>query len=712
MDKIQRLLVLVGITVLSVMLASSWVLAQSPDPQSPAMGDSPRAPVGYGDDGILEVGVEWINDFPGTADDRSHWDESCDRLYNKLRNDGWTGRFRFTDWSAWERDFKKASAGGNEETYPDSADIVMLCTHGSSTWDSFWDKNLSSVYFGSTHDDHHLVPGDAYNVYGDKDMEWLAFDSCSVLRDGTGTPYPDRSYWAATMDGLHLLLGFGNTMYVISEGDGSRWADYMLGYRWCLFGSCFWIRPPYKVAQAWFEATDDLQPGGVCARVLAERSEQFNDYLWGKGWVSSDTPTDNIYHWQQHCSCTPPARQLDQGLLADIATLPVYEVVQRTIDVNYVQEIGEVFGMSETEVFTETDYYFMLQNTGVETYSLQVDRVTGGYKYRNMSELWAAPVETPTLLSEREALAQGNKFFTGEGEGLPGAAYHTGAHLFMVEEEVTTQKLSPAMLGTQAVEQEVNRMPLHTSLSYGRVLDVAVGVKTTLGRLQVQQEQLSVVGPGARTKLYLGDLGSMLGAQGGSRDLQTTGESVTIMDANKVWDMYVTTPTLALAQIPWDYDVVTRTGETLGYYEQPHVYEQLQLIPSWIFSATFAAGGEILAENVFVYMPAAAEYLPPVVHVTAPTEGMVFEASEMVSLQGEVVQYGKEPFVYIWTSNYGGVLGTGKALNVQLSAALVKSDAISHTISLEVTDANGQQGSASVMVFVKPMVYLPLVLKD
>ena len=87
--KIKRSLAplcMVGVFVL--LLASPSTLAWEPEPATRVPAGEPvtRVPadvgiLGWGDEGIREVGVEWINDFPGTVNDRSHWDESCDGLY-------------------------------------------------------------------------------------------------------------------------------------------------------------------------------------------------------------------------------------------------------------------------------------------------------------------------------------------------------------------------------------------------------------------------------------------------------------------------------------------------------------------------------------------------------------------------------------------------------------------------------------------------------
>ena len=80
-------------------------------------------------------------------------------------------------------------------------------------------------------------------------------------------------------------------------------------------------------------------------------------------------------------------------------------------------------------------------------------------------------------------------------------------------------------------------------------------------------------------------------------------------------------------------------------------------------------------------------------------------------MRGEA-NYGRAPYTFAWYSSVQGFLGTGPAIDVPLWPALVKGDLADHTITLQVTDANGQQGSDSVQVLVRAAVYLPLVLRN
>jgi hypothetical protein len=686
-------------TILSSLATGLAPLAQEPESQSPDAVEE-----------LGEVGVEWVANFNTCpANDLPNCTEpECMKLYNALVGDGWTGRFHYGNNAAWETDFKRSALGGSESSYVDSVDLALFCSHGSGAYDEVWSQSLSSLYFGYPHTDCHLTPGDAYLSWGDLDLEWFATFTCSVLSDGGPSPYYNRGYWAAVMDGLHLMLGMKTTMYCSSQ-IGQKWADYMLGWKWCFLGICFWIRPPYTITQSWFEAIDDTQPGGVCGRVLAEVSDNYNDYLWGKGYVSPDPTHNGIYWYWDHCSCTPPPLQVENPEQYD--ELPVLEVVHRDVTQGWVLEtIAPAFNMGDTGVFSDTGHFYLINTTGVETQTLQVDMVSGGYKYRVQNELWVPPETPPRLPGTETAMALVEDWFAIQGEELPGAWYRTGQTLVMEEQMVEVQM--DMLEGGIAGEQELQRIPVDLALSYGRV--EVLPARTAQG---IQMQGFSIVGPGARTKVYLGDGGKILGVQGGSRDIQQTGAYLPIIDPGEAWSWFLQDPTIALATIPWAYDQVMQTagiGPTLGYYEEPQAQGQEQLVPTWIFSADFYAGGQLLAGGVLVYLPAveqsAAEYLPPVVIITAPSDGSEFSPGELLTFEGNVMQYGLEPFAYEWYSSHDGFLGSGDTIQASLSGAVEKGDLISHTISLQVTDANGQEGADSVMVFVRAALYLPIIL--
>ncbi len=687
-----------GFIGLVLVLLLSWISVVQARPLGPDAGEQAN---GSGDDGKLEVGVEWINHFPNPADDRSHWDESCDGLYNQLLSDGWQSVFHWTDYNAWETDFKLTSLGGSENNYADAVDIAMICTHGAGEYDTFWNKNLSSVYFGSSHNDHHLSPGDAYRAYGNSDLEWLAFDSCSVLSDGGPAPYFNRGYWAATMDGLHLLLGFKNTMYVVAPGDGLLWGFYMKGLR---FGS-LWLLPPYSVTQAWFQAVDYVQPNVTCARVLAETPDNFNDHLWGKGYVSPDPVPDGTYWYWDHCSTKTSrlaARTTPSELQA--VTMPVIQVIPRQVDHSYlVNRIAPAFALTGT-VGMDDQFYFMVNTEGGITRTLQVDLASGGFNFKNLSELWTTPIFTPTLLSLERSESLVQQFFSQSGEGLPGvwSNLNSGLEDFTIEEIVGVQSAGPDV--ELAVEQELARIPVDASLTYGRILTAQVQTRNGL----VQQD-FPVVGAGGRLKVYLGDQGKILGVQGGARDVIELPDVVEVMEADLAWELFRADPGIALPQVPWAADVITPTSQLLGYYEAPLLEGQSELIPVWIFTADFYTQGQLLASGVQVNVPASNSYLPPQPVIVSPADGSLVEPNQEVMLVGDVMAFGKPPFTFEWWSSQDGLLGSGLALPIVLSPSGKAGQLSETTIEFKVTDANSQVGSAQIQLLVKMGLYIPQV---
>jgi hypothetical protein len=686
-----KLPAVVSLIVVLMAVGVRWGSAQDADPSTAPIIE-PQNPQGWGDDGIKEVGVEWINDFPGTADDRSHWDESCDGLYYGLTGAGWTGRFRWTDWSAYETDFKLSSLGGSENSYVDNVDIAMVCTHGSGAYDSFWDKNLSSVYFGSTHADQDLSPGDAYHAYGDKDLEFLAFDSCSVLSDGGPAPYYNRGYWSTVMNGLHLLLGFKNTMYVWAPGDGLYWAMFMKGMGW------WW--PATTVTQAWFLATDYNQPTVTCARVLAETPANFNNYLHGYGSGAGADPVIDSYYWYwDHCSSGAKVEEVKAASPSQ-KVLPVVKINPRLVNEDFVnQRIAGPFGFSGSQLDGNNQFFGMVKITNGMTETLLVDKITGSFNYRNWGQLWNPEVLTSTLPANvREANALATKFFSSSGEGLPGVWMKTSPN-YQIESMVEEQLLEGSV-------KQISSTPMDGMLTYGRY--VPIPTKTADG---TQLLDYPIVGPGGTVKVYFGDGGEIIGMLGGSRDYEVAKALVEIIPEGEAWAMYLADPTLAIPEVPWVASSISYTAAALGYYEMPYIISQTELIPVWIFNANFFGPAmELLAGDVPVYIPAAMEYMPPEVSITSPVSGTLFATGELINFTGSV-SGGKPPYTYAWSSSQDGFLGDAAAIAASLTGAVKDAGVLYHAIKLQVTDANGQIGSATVLVKVMAPLYLPWINK-
>ena len=671
------------------------------------------------DGGIAEMGVEWIIDWPGTSADRVNWYYSANYLYYELLDRGWIGRFNWGNTNAWERDSKRAAAGGNGLI--DSVDLAMIGTHGTSAYDSFWGKNLSAVYFSSNNDDWFLSPGEAYHYYGTSDLEWLIFDSCSVLRDDS------MWYWHETFNGLHQMLGFANTMYVVYPGDGGVFAD-RARYKG-------WWHPARTVTQAWFSAVSDQQPSGVKARVLAEELNNYNDYLWGEGYVSPDYPNNGGYWYWDHWSGTPAPLQLTA---AAPVTLPVYTIVPRTVDTTYVYTVGTAFGLTDTsKIHQDGSTFYMVDAEAPQppsppptlranavatpTKLLQVDIPSGGFFFQKLDELWTKPEISRTLPASQTAIGKANIFARDNAKILPGIFGFDGTIPPTVELEGPT---SASMASSAAATTPTS--PTNYSVSFARTVDIG-------------GQKLSIVGPGSREDFFIGDNGQVIGLKAGWRDIQlaqtnlgvqsTQVVSVPIKTSDQAWADFLADPHIALAQPPEFISYTQKLTPTLAYYEQASIISQTELIPVWVFVAdlytqtvtsqvqvqsTQAITPVLVASNVNLYVPASASPTAlPQASIISPTAGTIIVPGQSLVLNGAVTG-GTAPYTFQWSSSEDGLLGTGATLTSPgLHAFLHDGSLAPNVITLSVTDANGLQSSATVNVTVLgQQLYLPVILKQ
>ena len=210
--------------------------------------------------GPTDVGIEQ------TVDEWQCAQDSAIGFKSVMASMGVGSAFDWRGMNAWEEDFKKTSAGGNDTNYADNVDAMWYTGHGNSGGFTF--KN-------ETHDDRWIVPSDA--DWGNGDLEWLQLESCQVLRDTTGTnDYFSR--WGGTINGLHMLNGFHTNAQCVGGGTGGRFAAYlMLGL---------------TVRNAWAQMAFDKEPGGTVFRSMgnigAGGVTNINDHFWGRGSVGPD----------------------------------------------------------------------------------------------------------------------------------------------------------------------------------------------------------------------------------------------------------------------------------------------------------------------------------------------------------------------------------------------------------------------------------------
>lgn len=677
----RKMIVGLSVILLLVWGVGMWTETAVSEPLVPYAIDT--------DDGVNEMGVEWDTDM-GT---RPHWEKSATGLYTWLQTAGWQGRFKYANSLTWEEDFKRAANGGTEHLYVDSVDLALIGTHGSSAWDSFWNLPLSSVWFSTSHDDQHLSPGEAYQAYGDGDLEWLAFDSCSVLRDDS------LAYWSTTFNGLHQMLGFANTMYVNAPGDGTFWGYLMAPKPWCF--NC----PNLTVTQSWFIGTDWNQPSGVRARILAEEANNYNDYLWGAGYVSPDYAPDSDFWWWDHVSGTPEPLPLS----GDISELPVFQIVPRTVNTTFVQNIGQSLGLN-SDVFADPDeaFYWMTGSSisgGGSNLLLMVSRESGSYYYLDTNTLWhQEPQQLPANNDEALALSL---TFLAQHDTLPGSFFFDSAITPTVAFEGQTMGVSSAANSTQAAALT---QPMNVTVSYARTVTLPGG------------EKLSIVGPGSRQNVTIGGNNEVVGIKGGWREVSMVpGASVSVLSAADAWQLFLANPETAVAHLPYadTYELQTDPAPTLAYYEQPSTIGQAELIPVWVFVADLyvtpdgGSGQSLLVDDAKIYVPATAEATAlPQAAIVSPTPNTIIMPGETVNLEGSS-SGGVAPLSYEWFSSVDGFLGSGASLaDVPLTANSKSGTPSANVITLIVTDANGLTASDSVVIDIPvPLVYAPVILK-
>ena len=225
------------------------------------------------------VGVEWCNiyqDAPNLAD-ISGTDASAQGFKNHIQAlSNWSSRFDWGNDSAWEQDFKFATApgGGTDSYWADNVHFVFFAGHGSAG--RFW--------FNSAVDDHEMRAQDAR--LGDGILNWVVLHACQTMRANFGW-----TVWCDAFQGLHQMFGFHTNTEGSTPPLGSRFAFWMT---WRIFSwmDAFDMQTAWKLAC--MECFDSSREYAV---IYAGQSgtDTYNDHLPGFGYVSPD-PT-SPYYW-------------------------------------------------------------------------------------------------------------------------------------------------------------------------------------------------------------------------------------------------------------------------------------------------------------------------------------------------------------------------------------------------------------------------------
>ncbi|MBG80994.1 MAG: hypothetical protein CMJ39_09830 [Phycisphaerae bacterium] len=219
---------------------------------------------------------EWVENY------------SSSPLSNTSEDATWLGSNLPSDWDisgygnsmAWEEDFKRTEYGGTNNSFADEHDLVFFSGHGSLTDGEYYSDDTRCITFSnSSHDDSAMTAGDAWDSWGDDDMEWLGMSACQTMKQD--------NRWAASMNGVHLVMGWQTNMYDVDDF-GKQFAKRMVDSGW--FDSA------YPVKSSWFHAAEQTH-GHVdrTAEIIGENTTMGSDYLWGEGSVNSDPTDDSTY---------------------------------------------------------------------------------------------------------------------------------------------------------------------------------------------------------------------------------------------------------------------------------------------------------------------------------------------------------------------------------------------------------------------------------
>ncbi len=246
---------------------------------------APSAPSGAFDDGVKEVGIEWVGlSYLGGPLPKS--EENVEGFYDWMgTTGGYSREFNWGEWSAWEEDFKDVAQNGTDTEWVDAVDIVYYNDHGGP----------NAVAFTSQHDDTRLLTEEMR--LGDGDLETVVFDACSCLASENNAGENVFERWGQTLQGVHQICGF-STVAHNKKTRGTLFGLYLTGIPT--------VYDPRTIIQSWFRACTETEGSDIRSAVFyASKSpdpfnpqldDPHNDHAYGFGYVCSD-PTPGTFEW-------------------------------------------------------------------------------------------------------------------------------------------------------------------------------------------------------------------------------------------------------------------------------------------------------------------------------------------------------------------------------------------------------------------------------
>ncbi|MBX3052424.1 MAG: hypothetical protein KF753_13150 [Caldilineaceae bacterium] len=701
--------------LLSSMLAiPAW--AGEEDEQPDGMGETQSASVDapqatQDDGGDWELGIHGSagNLKSATAAERAGMNFWLSPASN------WVTRYIFDESSAWEQDFKRNDLGGTNGSYIDAVDLQFYVGHGSPSGFTFDNAN---------HDDGTLTSADCYRAWGDNDNEWLALTSCQVLGNS------NLSGWASCMYGQHLIMGFVTNASAYNN---------MFSTQAYHFGR--YIRQNYSMPQAWYKACDVAQRGRTTRTIINELA-CLNDKP-NSGQVCADS-FDTDWWYQTHSCGTETAISVPSE---DIRTLPVYRMAPYGLDEAKADfsNLGNVFGIPVTATLTArvqdqiaSDYF-----TGTAgALSLELDKGSGIFSFSDLDQLWTATQAEQAMavnaasadyIDSDDARTIADNFLRTNNLNGTGATFYE-----VISDTISSQIDTADPVRAAQLVAEGEQTPLLWQVIYSRRLTATVVSAAGLS----EEIQFSVVGPGAKQKVYVpvtAGVGAAsiletkpVGVLGGWREVApavnaATGDalSVAILTADQVRELYMALPEdVTLNDVPLDVSKREIISHTIAYWEEASGVSQGQLIPVYELKVNMTERESQAVVEEFVYVPASELYMRPLARIVGtPTQPVIAgtaitltaadatQTLRTLKLADFDIALGTGEYSYEWFLD-GTKIGNGQVLKDYVVPLSTDQRDIALTFEVRVTDTSSPNQSAStdrVTLAGSRGIYLPTV---
>jgi len=731
MTRLRRLvrLAMTGVVLLGLTVAVSPALAQEPPGvESELEGDA-------------ELGVQSPTQYwePRPYDCTCHaaaGGSLTNHAYHEawgtctvLDNCNWIKRHIWNKYYAWEQDFKRAARGGTENSNLDEVDLQFYVGHGNPGTFTFWNDN---------HDDCCLVPDDCYRSWGDRDNEYVALTSCSVLG---GTTSQLRA-WANCGLGTHLILGF-------KTGAAARYPYYRTTGYWFARYLC----AGYTVVQAWDKAADRAQPTGRVVRTLINELTYMNERP-AYGYVRTYDSTDWDWWVHTHTAGSEPARYVDAAALD--YEMPRFRFAPFTLAEARYEELGDVFNVEATppaSIQQNGDGPTAMWSDTTGGRELEMDSGSGLYGYTDLDNLWTYTTTRQAYLLGASITADQAKDiadqFLKDNGLMPGdAQYYETVEDTISGGEVITGSVA-SLQASWLAEQ-----PMAYQVIYSRILTYT---PTTAAGVNQQPQVFSVVGPGAKLKVYVpssaatisalsaNDEPPVMGVLGGWRTIegqgqggwiQSTMETVPILTEDEIYTLHdELRDMVVLDPLPFEFDEMEILTHTVTYWEEGAGSSQSESTPIYELTVRFMLEDEEVGVDM-EHIAASEEYMPPFARIESYPKEMV-ETGQSVTLTATeaatslydlgypanldfILGSGQpEDYTYEWflgSVDAANQIGAGRSITYTVSPAVtMRAGGAQQTIILRVTDINNPDVTSNtdlVTIDIYPRILLPLILRS